>query len=912
MKTSKKKLRSGIIVLLIAPVIACCQEVISAYWDFNESSGSMLYDLVGTNSGTLYDGGSVYDGGTGGSGPDFVSGRPGAGSALEFNVNSATLDDSVQLNNSDNFDIGRNDFTITGWFKAAPLDPASGQHASLFSDAVYDVSGVNLILYRGNGGGNAGKLVFGIKSFGVLENISVKSNSRLDDNNWHWFAAVTENQEATLYVDGIKQNSQTYGTTTTAEPARTPIFGSPGFIGMLDDFSFFRFALGGTQTNNLLIGGALYRAWKQTPLNAKKKLVSYWNCNESTGTTLYDSAGINDGTLYDGSSVYDGGSSGTGPCFITGRTNAGNALSLNMNSAAIDDSVLLSNPMAFNFEHAGDFTISGWFQADPLSTNSGQHATLFSDAVYDESGVNFILYRGNGGGNAGKLVFGVKSPGATNNCSLKSANRLDDSEWHWFAGVVRSQTMYLYVDGEFVDLFPYGLSTTAAPAEIPGLGIPGLIGSLDDFSIFNYAVLGNRPGGQLYNLWTDGPLAVEHVDPVEPGLILSPNTTAQGTRYYDMWDATMPTTETGAGYPILSNAVHSLVHYATTNSGGYNHKPFIIRHNGCFYTSWANHRYGEDGPGQRCLLSISSNATEWSVFKNFFAAPDEVGGFDESGLFFSPKPWRVCDSKLYGMVTLYESVGFENVDGTSFSETHDAIHCYRVINKVVDIAREVKDETGQLGTMFALQDISEGISLPFTVLPPNHPTIRDARELLLIPDMNELKSQTGLPVPIDFARLCEASFFEGQNGDWVCLTRDNSFSHRMYASFSDDQGVSWSPARPTNIPDSPSQTISVTLSNGVILLIGNQCATEFDNPTDPKHYGRDPLVISISTNGYTFANPYALRTGQQEFRIENVSGRGGGAQAPNAQIFSNKLYVVYSMGKEDIWSAVVNLSDIGQ
>lgn len=175
---------------------------------------------------------------------------------------------------------------------------------------------------------------------------------------------------------------------------------------------------------------------------------------------------------------------------------------------------------------------------------------------------------------------------------------------------------------------------------------------------------------------------------------------------------------------------------------------------------------------------------------------------------------------------------------------------------------------------------------------------------------SEPQSQSGLPVTIDHAGLTEVSYHEGRNGDWICLARDTQFSHRMYAAFSDDQGVTWSLARPTNIPDSPSLTTSVTLSDGTVLLIGNQCATDFDNPTTPKHYGRDPLVVSVSTSGYVFSNPQALRTGQQTFRIPDVSGRGGGAQYPSAIVVSDKLYVAYSMGKEDIWVSIVDLTDV--
>jgi hypothetical protein len=86
-----------------------------------------------------------------------------------------------------------------------------------------------------------------------------------------------------------------------------------------------------------------------------------------------------------------------------------------------------------------------------------------------------------------------------------------------------------------------------------------------------------------------------------------------------------------------------------------------------------------------------------------------------------------------------------------------------------------------------------------------------------------------------------------------------------------------------------------------------------DNPGKPDHYGRDPLMVSVSPDGYLFARAYALRCGQQEWRIprSEVRGRGGGGQYPSALVHGKHLYVLYSMGKEDVWTSRVPLADLG-
>lgn len=58
---------------------------------------------------------------------------------------------------------------------------------------------------------------------------------------------------------------------------------------------------------------------------------------------------------------------------------------------------------------------------------------------------------------------------------------------------------------------------------------------------------------------------------------------------------------------------------------------------------------------------------------------------------------------------------------------------------------------------------------------------------------------------------------------------------------------------------------------------------------------------------------YALRCGQQEWHIprSEVRGRGGGGQYPSGLVHSKHLYVLYSMGKEDVWISRVPLADLG-
>ena len=90
----------------------------------------------------------------------------------------------------------------------------------------------------------------------------------------------------------------------------------------------------------------------------------------------------------------------------------------------------------------------------------------------------------------------------------------------------------------------------------------------------------------------------------------------------------------------------------------------------------------------------------------------------------------------------------------------------------------------------------------------------------------------------------------------------------------------------------------------------NQVADRFDNPDDPAHYVRDPLTIAVSRDGYLYEKAYALRWDVPGTRIENVLGRGRGAQYPCALVHDEILYVIHTASKEDVAISRVALSEI--
>ena len=396
------------------------------------------------------------------------------------------------------------------------------------------------------------------------------------------------------------------------------------------------------------------------------------------------------------------------------------------------------------------------------------------------------------------------------------------------------------------------------------------------------------------------------------GVFMSLSITSVGDEFEPpirhMWECGTPQAGVrGAGFPILEKAEHRQLYLATQETGGYSHHSRLFHHGGRFYAMWSNHRHGEDGPGQRVLWSWSDDGETWRKWTELYPSPMPMEPSDEPGFVLTAGGWKVVGDRLFALASANSVVGFENSERTSFRERPDRVHKFRRRERRGRFAREVLPD-GTLGEIFCLgKTPPEQDQLTFKAAPSD-----DLRFAPLAKAIREQFPRRRLPKGIDTNRLCEATYYQAKDGRQVVLMRDDCYSHRLYVSISDD-GLAWPIAYPTDIPDSPSLTTNAVLADGTVLLIGNQMAPAFDNPGKPDHYGRDPLLVSVSADGYTFSRAYALRCGQQEWHIPRklVRGRGGGAQYPSALVHGKHLYVLYSMGKEDVWISRVPLSDLG-
>lgn len=243
-----------------------------AQYRFDESAGPTLNDGVGSADGTTTDVTFAASGAG-------VSGS-GLGNAGAFNGTTSLVD----FGEPTSFDLGTGDFTIAGWFKV-PTNTATGGFGNkpVFQNVSYSGGGWVFEIGRSDRS-YAGEIFFtvGGGSGSSFSQTQLFSDTRVDDNDWHWVAVTNDSGALSMYIDGVLQvdaGNMVAGTSTATSPAGTLAqFAARGaaqalYDGSLDEWAIYDESLGVTlDGNNTLNGGELYDAW-QLPEPASAALV---------------------------------------------------------------------------------------------------------------------------------------------------------------------------------------------------------------------------------------------------------------------------------------------------------------------------------------------------------------------------------------------------------------------------------------------------------------------------------------------------------------------------------------------------------------------------------------------------------------------------------------------------------------
>lgn len=273
-----------------------------AVWNFDEASGDVALDELGSNNGVVFE-------------AEHVNGR--FDRALKFDGD----DDEVVVQPDNNLAINGNEITLSTWFK---LDEVGNDGVLLFQNTKY-------ILKIDN----HGKLSFALYSPGY-EVVVINWSDRIIDTDWHHFAGTYDGNNLKLYLDGELMSTEQ--NTGNIKHSDSDIYigsqkSNNHFKGLLDFTGIYDIALSDQQIQSLF-------ATDPNPGTSDQQAISVWKLDENSGATTSDEISNNSGVL-------EGGVTWT-----SGMSNAGLLFD------GEDDNVRMAN--ADNLNPTGQVTLMGW------------------------------------------------------------------------------------------------------------------------------------------------------------------------------------------------------------------------------------------------------------------------------------------------------------------------------------------------------------------------------------------------------------------------------------------------------------------------------------------------------------------------------------------------------------------------
>ncbi len=142
----------------------------------------------------------------------------------------------------------------------------------------------------------------------------------------------------------------------------------------------------------------------------------------------------------------------------------------------------------------------------------------------------------------------------------------------------------------------------------------------------------------------------------------------------------------------------------------------------------------------------------------------------------------------------------------------------------------------------------------------------------------------------------EPSIFVQSDGTIVMIFRDQNSSYTKFASYSKDNGVTWSKVQATEMPDARTKQSAGNLSDGTAFMAG--C------PVNDKL--RCPLAVTLSADGKIFDHAYLLRsTSSDPELIYEGTAKRQGFHYTKSLVYDGYLYVGYATNKEAVEISVV-------
>jgi hypothetical protein len=427
-----------------------------AHWTLDETSGSNIDDAAGTNDGTWDDNDN-----------DDVAEETETGvigGALTFDGS----DDYIDM--GDVLDMGTADATMAAWINTADCGGPETGIVSKRSDA----GGADGYDIRCNGGSI--KLTLGAASGSTYQ---FNGTVNIENGEWRHVAGTWDRDgDMTIYVDGVVDSSldisveNGYDVQTNVELVIGALTGGGEkfFAGLIDDVRIYDRALSDDDIEALYLDG-LENVVPDDP-------VAHWKLDETSGNTIDDAVGSNDGAWNDNDNDD-----------VTEETTAGvidNALAFD----GTDDDVDI--PDAAALDPGFPITLAAWVKPNAVGVKTNEVINKKCD-----SGNNgYRLRVGNAGAGTDEIAFSW-GDGAATYWEYTDPDPILAGTWQHIAVTYDGTVVKMYYNGSSLPLESSGAHTEAIADNSSDLSIAGyqcssLIyqfpGEIDDARIYDRAL----------------------------------------------------------------------------------------------------------------------------------------------------------------------------------------------------------------------------------------------------------------------------------------------------------------------------------------------------------------------------------------------------------------------------------------
>ena len=330
--------------------------------------------------------------------------------------------------------------------------------------------------------------------------------------------------------------------------------------------------------------------------------------------------------------------------------------------------------------------------------------------------------------------------------------------------------------------------------------------------------------------------------------------------------------------PFVPGVRHQTIHRATADGYKFLHGAAIIHHNGVMYANWANSPTNENGPHETLQgrRSTDGGAT-WSDLEVIGPGFEGEDRHSHGVLFVHDEElWTICSRFGVGK----SGSRFRGLGGEAFV-LDEQTNRWNSRGVVMDNCWPY-DEPVRMGNGNLITGGQDRDGLPVVAI--SHGDDLSKWDSVLIPYDPQLKpsyAETTVWAEDDHVI---AVIRGGLGVAWVAT--------------SDDFGRTWSKARPSQMPMPRAKAYLGKLSTGQMYLLSNL-------------QNRDTLVVSVSKPGEpTLSRMWRIRHGKSE--APRFPGKAKSRQwsYPYGYEHDGKLFVVYSIGKEDCGLSVLPIDSL--